>query len=246
MFRDIEFLLQLQEIDLRIHEQELAKEQLPATVKDLELAVSKAQKGLETAKTKLAEAEKELKNFDDQILAAQQGLERSQERLNSIKTNREYDAVHAEIETQKNMVATSEGRKNKLTEEVSQLKAAVDVAQQEIDKVTAENSPVIADLTSKISAIDSVIADIVKERDAVIPSISKSSIRTYEQILKRRKTAKVISKVDRLRTCTVCFKVLEPHIISEVRRSTKLMLCQNCGSILVWTDNRGQGSAPEV
>ena len=246
MFRDLEFLLQLQEIDLRIHEQELAKEQLPATVKELEQAVLKVQKGLEAAKNRLAEAEKELKNFDDQILAAQQGLERSQERLNSIKTNREYDAVHAEIETQKNMVATSEGRKNKLTEEVSQLREAVNAAQQELDKITAENTPVIADLTAKINAIDSVIADIKKERDEVIPSITKSSMRTYDQILKRRKTAKVISVVDHARTCTICFKVLEPHIISEIRRSTQLMLCQNCGSILVWAESRGQGNAPEV
>jgi predicted nucleic acid-binding Zn-ribbon protein len=246
MFRDLEFLLQLQEIDLRIHEQELAKEQLPATVRDLEQAVSKVQKGLEAAKNKLAEAEKELKNFDDKIFTAQQGLERSQERLNSIKTNREYDAVHAEIETQKNMVATSEGRKNKLTEEVNQLKAAVDVAQQELDKISSENAPVITDLKSKIEAIDSIIADIVKERDAVVPSITKSSMRTYDQIIKRRKTAKVISSVDHARTCTVCFKVLEPHIISEVRRSTQLILCQNCGSILVWTGNRGQGGAPEA
>jgi predicted nucleic acid-binding Zn-ribbon protein len=221
MFRDLEFLLQLQEIDLRIHEQELAKEQLPATVRDLEQAVSKVQKGLEAAKNKLAEAEKELKNFDDKIFTA-------------------------EIETQKNMVATSEGRKNKLTEEVNQLKAAVDAAQQELDKISSENAPVITDLKSKIEAIDSIIADIVKERDAVVPSITKSSMRTYDQIIKRRKTAKVISSVDHARTCTVCFKVLEPHIISEVRRSTQLILCQNCGSILVWTGNRGQGGAPEA
>ena len=217
---------------------------MPVTVKDLEQAVSKVRKGFEAAKNRLAEAEKEFKNFNDQILAAQQGLERSQERLNSIKTNREYDAVHAEIETQKNMVATSEGRKKKLTEEVSRLKAAVDVAQQELNKISSENAPVISDLKLKIEAIDSIIAGIVEGARTVIPSITKSSMRTYDQIIKRRKTAKVISPVNHARTCTVCFKVLEPHIISEVRRSTRLILCQNCGSILVWTGSRGQGGAP--
>jgi hypothetical protein len=245
MLRDLEFLLQLQEIDLRIHEQELAKEQLPTTVKDLDHAIAQAQKNMETAKNRFAEAEKNLKNFDDQILAAQQGLERSQERLNSIKTNREYDAVHAEIETQKNVLATSENRKKKLTEEANQLKAAVDAAQQAFDKVTAENAPVIADLKTKINAIDSVIAEITKERDAVLPNISKSTIRTYDQILKRRKTAKVVSQVDRTRTCTVCYKVLEPHIMSEVKRSSKILLCQNCGSIMIWIEKRNP-QAPAV
>jgi predicted nucleic acid-binding Zn-ribbon protein len=236
MLRDLEFLMQLQEIDTRINEQVIAKEQLPATMLELEKAIEKAEKALEVATNKQAEAEKEYQTFDDQILAARQGLERSTERLNSIKTNREYDAVHAEIETQKNMVATSESRKKKLTEEVLLLKAAVEAAQKELEAIKEKNAPTITELKSKIDAIDSVIATIVKERDALIPNVKKSSMRTYEQIRARRKSAKIISPVNHTRTCTVCYKVLEPHIISEVRRSTRLNLCQNCGSILVWTE----------
>jgi predicted nucleic acid-binding Zn-ribbon protein len=34
----------------------------------------------------------------------------------------------------------------------------------------------------------------------------------------------------------VCYKVLEPHLVSDIKRATKLILCQNCGSIFVWTD----------
>jgi predicted nucleic acid-binding Zn-ribbon protein len=238
MIRDLEFLMQLQEIDTRIAEQELAKEQLPVTVQDLETAIEKAHKAYTAAESKQAEAEKEFQSFDDQILSAQQGLERSQERLNSIKTNREYDAVHAEIETQKNMVATSESRKKKLTEDVDRLKEAVEAAKKEYEEAKEKNAPLIAELKVKIDAIDSIIAGIVKEREAVTPNIGKSSLRTYDQIRRRRKSAKIISAVNHTRTCTVCFKVLEPHIISEVRRATKLNLCQNCGSILVWTENR--------
>lgn len=238
MLRDLELLIQLQEIDTRIHEQELAREQLPATVQELEAAIEQAKKAFDGAVEKQENAEKELKTFDDQILAAQQGLERSQERLNSIKTNREYDAVHAEIETQKNMVATSESRKKKLTEEVERLKEAVEAAKKGYEEVGEKNDPVIADLKTKIDAIDSVIAGIMKERGAITPGIGKSTLRTYDQIRRHRKNAKIISPVNHARTCTVCYKVLEPHIISEVRRSTRLNLCQNCGSILIWTENR--------
>ena len=97
MIRDLEYLIQLQEIDLRIHEQELAKELLPAMVKELEETVEKAKKAMEAVAGKADQAEKELTALAEQTLQAQTGLERSQTRLNSIKTNREYDAVHAEI-----------------------------------------------------------------------------------------------------------------------------------------------------
>jgi uncharacterized protein len=235
MLRDLEYLLNVQEIDLKIHEQELAKEQLPATVGELEQTIQTAEKSTEIASKKLEEAEKDLASFEDQIRQAQEGLEKSQTRLNSIKTNREYDAVHAEIEAAKNILASSENRKKKLTDEISQLKTALETARQECEKIKAENSPKIADLRTKIDAIDSVIASIVKEREAVTPSISKAILRSYNLIRKSRKHGKVISAVNEERTCTVCFKVLEPQLVNEIKRSTKIIMCQNCGSIFVWT-----------
>lgn len=246
MLRDLEYLLKVQEIDLKIHEQELAKEQLPATVKELERTIEKAAAATVVAAKKLADAEAELANFEEQIRQAQEGLEKSQSRLNSIKTNREYDAVHSEIETQKNIVATSETRKRKLTEEIANLKKASDEAAAELEKTKSENSPKITELNTQIASIDSVIAGIVKERDAVVPSVGKSTMRTYDLIRKRRKTAKVISMVTSARTCTVCYKVLEPQLVNEIKRSTRITLCQSCGSILVWTGSKPAAAEQKI
>lgn len=239
MLRDLESLVQLQEIDLRIHDQEMAKEQLPATVKELEKIIERAKNELTAASAKLDAAEKELAGFEDQIKKAQENLDKSQTRLNSIKTNREYDAVHGEIESAKNLLHTSEGRKVKLTDDVSKLKTAVETTQQEFEKTKSENDPKIAVLNSKIAAIDSVIAGITKDRDALTPQITKSTLRMYDQILKRRKTGKrVISLVNNSRTCTVCFKMLESQLLNEIKRSTKLITCQSCGSIFVWSEGK--------
>lgn len=236
MLKDLEYLVQLQEIDLRIYEQDLAKEQLPATVKELEQVIGKSKTDFDSVAAKLSGAEKELAGFEDQIKKAQENLEKSQTRLNSIKTNREYDAVHAEIEAAKNLLHTSESRKTKLTEEVTKLKAATEEAQKAHDAVKNENDPKIAEMNSKIAAIDSIIATIVKEREVLIPQIAAPILRTYDQILKRRKTGKkVISRVTRMRTCSVCFKMLEQQLMNEIKRSSKIITCQSCGSIFVWS-----------
>ena len=79
MLRDLENLIQLQEIDLKIHEQELAKELLPAMVKELEQTVEKVKQTMEAAASKADEAEKELGMLGEQALQAQTGLERSQD-----------------------------------------------------------------------------------------------------------------------------------------------------------------------
>jgi len=236
MLKDLEYLVKLQDIDLRIHEQELAKEQLPATVKELEGIIEKAKDELDSISAKLGNAGKELSGFEDQIKKAQENLEKSQTRLNSIKTNREYDAVHAEIEAAKNMLHTSEGKKTKLTEEVAKMNSATETAQKDYETIKNENDPKVATLNSKIASIDSIIASIAKEREAITPQITTPTLRTYNQILKRRKTGrKVISLVNRTRTCSVCFKMLEQQLMNEIKRSSKIITCQSCGAIFVWS-----------
>ncbi len=236
MLRDIEYLMQLQEIDVRIHEQELAKKQLPATVAKLQKLVDMARKSMETSQAQAKNVEQELLSLDDHIAKAHENLVRSQERLNSIKTNREYDAVHAEIEAQKGIILSSEARKKKIIEEIDREKAAAEAEGNEFERVRAENEPKIAELSATISSIDSVIAGIEKEREALKPLITKSILRTYDLIRSRRNHGRVLSEVSTARTCTVCYKVLEPHLVSDIKRATKLILCQNCGSIFVWTD----------
>ncbi len=116
------------------------------------------------------------------------------------------------------------------------MQANVETSKTEYDRIKTENEPQIADLKSKIGAIDSVISEITKERDLIVPKISKQYLRTYDLIRRKKKTGKALSHVT-TRTCGICFKVLEPQLINEIKRGLKMILCQNCGSILIWGED---------
>lgn len=234
MLQDLEYLLQLQEIDLRIKEQELAQEEFPDAVKQLNEEISSAEQALEAVKEKAAEAKAEMENWEDQVRKAQEGLEKSQERLNSIKTNREYDAVHAEIEAQKNIINSAEQKRTNLSAEVEKFTTAISEQEAELDRIKSENEPKIQDLQQKIGAIDTTIAAITKERDEVVPKIGKHILRQYDLIRSRRKNGRAISAITTTRTCSICYKVLEPQIYNEIRRANKVLVCQSCGSIMIW------------
>lgn len=233
MIEDLENLKVLQEIDLRIHQQKVASEQFPTTVKELQEAINKAKENLDRHSLKLQKAQSEAQSLEEQIITSKDLLEKSQNRLNSIKTNREYDAVHAEIESQKNSINTYEIRKKNIEEEIEKIKTATEEKSKEYEQIKTENEPQIKDLQDKISAIDSIIADITKERESVVPKISKHALRTYDLIRKKRKNGNALSNVTG-KTCAVCYKVLEPQLYNEIKRGLKMILCQNCGSIFVW------------
>jgi len=235
MNQELEYLVQLQEIDLRIREQELAQEQYPTAVLELEQAILKAKTTLDHASKKLQKAHSEQKTFEDQIIHVTSQLDKSQGRLNSIKTNREYDAVHAEIEAQKQMLSNAEGKRKNLLDEIAKMQANVEKCNAEFERIKSDNEPQISDLKAKISVIDTTIATITTERDIILPKISKQYLRSYELIHKKRRNGKAISFVA-TRTCGACFKVLEPQLINEIKRGLKMILCQNCGSILIWEE----------
>ncbi|MDR0330508.1 MAG: C4-type zinc ribbon domain-containing protein [Chitinispirillales bacterium] len=236
MIQDLEYLIKLQDIDLRIKEQELAKEQHPAAVSSLAKQIALAEAANAAAEERLSQLMGGIKGIDDQTAALRESLDKSQERLGSIQTNREYDAVHKEIEAQKAMLAATESKKSDLEANIERHKAEYEEAQKSFENIKAELQPQIDGLEAKIGAIDSVIAEITTEREKVSPSVSLQTMRTYDAIRKKRKNGKAISLVGGNKTCSVCFMVLQPQLCSEIRRGTKIILCESCGSMLIWDE----------
>lgn len=232
----LKYLFDLQNIDFTILELQNSKEEFPKEAKRLEDGISNIYNSIQEIKTKLEMLGGEKDKLGTQITETQEQLGKSQDRLNSIKTNKEYDAVHAEIETQKHMVTNNDKRLQKVAHTIEELHTLLNDQQNLFDKTTAENQPKIDELRVKISGIDAQIASLMVEREKMLPEIPKHILRTYEHIKTNRKlNGKVVSVVTNAdRNCTVCFQILQPHVINQVRRGIDLVFCQGCGSILVW------------
>jgi hypothetical protein len=235
MNKDLNNLLLLQEYDCAIIDLEISKEEFPIKVGDLEKAIRDAADAIEGAKAQKDKLLQEKKSVEDQIAQAAQALEKSQDRLNSIKTNKEYDAVHAEIETNKAIVAGADKRLKKFTGDIEALDTLINEKSDAFTKISSENQPQIDDLKAKIATIDSSVAEVVTKREAVAANVGKHIIRAYDHIRSNRKKGKVISLVSgRERNCTVCYQAVPPQLINLVRKETELVYCQGCGSILIW------------
>jgi len=237
MIQDLEYLVKLQEIDLRVREQELAKEQYPMAAADLEKRIESAGEASVAAGDRLKRLASEIEAAGDQAAKLRESLNKSQERLSSIQTNREYDAVHKEIEAQKALLTSAEARKTALEADMEKGKAELAEAEKAYENAKTELQPQIDELRAKIGKIDTVIAEIMQERAKVSPMVSHPTMRTYDSIRKKKKSGRAVSMVGQEKTCGVCFMILQPQLCSEIRRGTKIILCESCGSIFVWDES---------
>ncbi|MBD3314772.1 MAG: hypothetical protein GF344_03210, partial [Chitinivibrionales bacterium] len=223
MNNDLKNLVRLQDIDLRIQELESSKKEFPKEVEDLEGAVGRASNDTAQIERKLEEAQKAKRDAEREIEDARNSLENTQDRLSKITTNREYDAVHAEIESHKHVLGNGETRLKTHSEEIAKLESALEEARRQQEELRGENEPRASELKERIATIDSEIAKVKEERDAVTSQISKPNLRPYERIRNRRKAGHAIGLIsDSDRACPVCFKVLEVQLLNEIRKGSKL------------------------
>jgi predicted nucleic acid-binding Zn-ribbon protein len=242
MIKDLENLIALQEIDLKIFQQNVASHDFPESVAHLSGLIESASHAVASAAEKIDAVAADIRAQESIVAKSKAGLEKSSERLNAISTNREYDAVHTEIENYKNNATQAEGRLKSLAQQKEQLGEALVASQQELEKVKAENEPKIAEFKAKIDAIQSIVDELTVERNKIAPLIGSHILRTYDFIRKRKKNGQAVGLIrGNSRTCAQCFKILEIQILNEVKKNSRPVQCQNCGAILIW-DEQTQAS----
>ena len=238
MIPDLELLIKLQEIDLKISELVHAQDEFPSTISSYSAAIKVASDTVDSTSKRLSDVVLEKKATEDKIIETKIQLDKSEERLNTIKTNREYDAVHTQIENFKNTLTSGDLKLKMLAQETELLQKTLDKEIAELEKIKSENDPHIAEIKGKIDTIGISIAELTAQRNEIIAMVPKATLRTYDYILKRRKNGQVLSFVKGdARTCSVCFKILEPQLINEIRKGNKMIMCQNCGSIFIWKND---------
>ncbi|MCY3554640.1 MAG: hypothetical protein OXH56_04895, partial [Gemmatimonadetes bacterium] len=97
MQESLRALLELQKTDQDLHELEQYKVDIPNQLESMETVQSEAETRLSDQETKVADIEKVRRQHERDLQAAQEQVKKYQGQLYSVKTNKEYDALQAEI-----------------------------------------------------------------------------------------------------------------------------------------------------
>lgn len=235
MNHDLELLLKLQTIDYDIGELERSKEYLPDMIDNLNQEITEAQEKLVETKTALDEAKVKQKNLEFEIQTREAELQKYQQQMMSIKTNKEYDALVAEIDQIKEVISKAETELLQTIEAVSTYDAQIGELTEKSKQIEENNNKQLVALQQKIDSIGDTMSGIEEGRQAVIGKISRRTISVYDRV-RRGKGGQAVVPV-RKQACGSCFKALTPKKIQEVKRADMIYTCDNCGSIFYWDDD---------
>lgn len=225
-------LVNLQKVDSKLDEIRILKGELPMEVADLEDEIQ----GLHARQLRIEEEINGITEFIAQkkeaIKEAEALVKKYEKDSENVKNNREFEAINKEIEMQQLEVKLCEKHIKDANEEVAEKAVALDKAKKTI--ATKEGV-----LSSKKGELEKIIVTTEKEETQYNKSASEARshvderlLASYEKIRKNYRNGLAVVPVER-DACGGCFYSIPPQKQSEIKQRKKVMVCENCGRILV-------------
>ncbi|MEW5701709.1 MAG: C4-type zinc ribbon domain-containing protein [Candidatus Zixiibacteriota bacterium] len=235
MSNTVELLLKLQGVDYQLGELERSKDYLPDMIQTLEGDVRQAEKAVAEARDQLEANRLESRRLELRVKEKNTELERLQKQMMVIKTNKEYDALAREMEHVKADIAASEEGILLALERIETLDREIQEKDAQFQEVKARNGAQLESIRREVDSVGSKIKIKEDERHNIIVRLDDAMVAVYERV-RRGKGAGAVVFV-RNKACSGCHKTLPPQLIQEIRRAERLITCDSCGRILIWSDD---------
>lgn len=177
-------LLSLQQTDLRLKELEELRGDLPQKVEETRQKMIEAETQLQTTKQELKDAELEKKQLQTEIKQAKGKQEKYTNQLYRVSTNREYDALTAEIEAVKENIDKFEFRILEIDELKKELQEKIQSLEEEKTKLSANHEALDKDLQEKLNQSNREEQNLRLHRKELVGKLDRQMYNTYERVRK--------------------------------------------------------------
>ncbi len=237
MIEDLTLLLEMNQLEKKAHELQLTKKDLPSRIAQLKAEISQEKAKLDQITHAVSDAKAKIQENKDLAVQEQTALDDSNGRLESISTNREYDAVHTEIAVHRKNIDTANANVLHFQQTLENLEKDYEAIETEYKRTLETNEPELEKLETELSGIEDRIAEQRKLAEAPRARISKRILSVYDRVRQRRETPNVISALSRgKKFCGICNRTQTPQRLIEISKQNSLITCESCGAILVWQE----------
>ncbi|MEW6056615.1 MAG: C4-type zinc ribbon domain-containing protein [Bdellovibrionota bacterium] len=227
-------LEQVQEIDIQIGAILKKRAEHPKRLSQYDDQIKLHQTKIDEKKKIVDELERSKRQQLGALELNEDRIKRSQEKLEQIKTNQEYQALSKEIESlKKNSVVIKENADKVSADLEVHLKenATHTSALEEVQAKRNEESTKIAEeeriLSTELNRLEGLRAE-------AVVGIDRRYLATYDRVRGGRGGIGIVSATGG--NCKGCNMRIPPQIYNELQRGTELHACPSCKRILVYRE----------
>ncbi len=233
-------LYQLQTLLTEIDKIKTLRGELPLEVQDLEDEVARLNTRVEKLTSEVAEISSAISAEQNNIERSNAAIEKYTAQQDTVRNNREYDALNKEIEFEHLNVELS-------SKKIREGQAVVAAKKEEIAKCKADVEDNDNALEDKKSELDDIIAETKQEEErlrekakALEITIEPRLLQAFKRIRKNSRNGLGVTYVQR-DACGGCFNKIPAQRQLDIRQHKKIIVCEYCGRIMI-----DQGLAEEA
>jgi hypothetical protein len=226
-------LQELQVLDSRVAGLERKLEAIPGRIQTIRDTLQQAKAAVDAVRSTLDGARKDMRTKEKDLEYQATQRKKLEAKLYEVKTNKEYSAVLAEIEGAK-------VEKNRIEEEILGLMELQERLAREVVEGDARVRPQEAEArvqeaaaAEELRALEVDLEAARSERATVARDVPRDVLVQYGRLLKVR-AGLAVALVGSNGICSGCRVSLTPQRFNEVRQSSQIFVCENCGRFLYY------------
>jgi len=231
---ELQSLVEVQSVDLKIGELRLKADQIPSEISKLDETLEERREGLDVAAAALEEENAKRRKLEGQVEDARLQLSRYRSQLMEVKTNKEYQAMLHEITNVEAQISSQE-------DQILEGMIAIEEAEKRVQEAKTIFVGQEKEILAKKSELEGFAAQAVREieelqqqRAILEKEVPEGLQEQYRRIALVRNGVALAEARDH--SCQACHVRLRPQLFAEVKTNHTIITCENCNRFLYFPE----------
>ena len=232
MLVDLERLIELQQVDLRLRELSRQIEEFPGRRKQAEAELARARDELTRHRAAHTESLKARKKLELDVQQFDERIRKHKEQMYEVKSNEAYRALQHEADEEERQKAGAEDKVLEAMISAEEEENAIKKAEAELKQVEARVTTALRELDAAQKALEKEAADLRAQRESLRAGVDEDMLEMYDRIAGGH--GGIAMAEAREEVCQVCRIHIRPQTFAEVKRNDQIHTCESCHRILYY------------
>ena len=229
----IETLVQVQQIEIETGQLRAYLKNVPARIRDLEQELEAFVRSVEEDEAVIEEFNKQYRVLESDVQLNLTKIQKSQQKLREVKTNKEYQSSLKEIDDMKAVNSKLEDEMLELLEKIEAAENAIKDRKLHYDRIVAESNQEKASIQNDAAQREKNLVELESKRDAVAAGLEAGLLQIFDQVKAKQANQVAIAAVQDA-VCQGCNMNIPPQVYNELQRYDSLRYCPSCTRIIYW------------
>jgi predicted nucleic acid-binding Zn-ribbon protein len=229
-------LVKLQKIDTETQKLQSFLKEIPVRIEMLDARLDKFVRSVEEDENVISELNKKYRTYESDVQTNLGKIQKSQDKLRSVKTNKEYQSSLKEIEDIKS-------KNSKIEDEMLEFLERIEDAEKDLNERKQRYSQIVDDANREKDSTNrdteirqKDLAQLWSARDVLAESLDGAILDIFNRVKAKQADGVAIAEV-KDEVCQGCNLNIPPQMYIDLQHRNSLKNCPSCERIIYWDDH---------